>query len=447
MKSRIRSEGGFSLPTIIGLGVVAGLWVLGTASLIIPTQYRIQKERLADQLRATNEAAVDWAVAQICQDPTNVGNMNTTWQFPTSAWPYSSDLQKNFNGRIEITTAPAPADTYLHNPAKPALPWKIVTATLQRTDTMMGTERRRVRVLLQPTEVAMQTVTPTQVVVPGNPIPIFGGAMAADGDVGGSGNLYTETRDSKDPSYKNQNDKDAPASIFSNTSVALTGNSNVGGEVGAPEGGSISLGSQVVVHQGNSTPAGDPMQMPTMRPPGNYVKDLGAVKLSGKQTLTISQPGDYKITSLDMSGQSTINITTTGKVNFYFEGGSTAGTTSIKLAGQGISNPSGSPANLGIWVPGQGDISLTGQGNMNAVIYAPKSDFKMAGNGQLFGAVIAKTANISGNGTFYYDKQLANNKELFYTPMVTQTQNTVVWQQVVQKYTVVSWDEMEEIAQ
>jgi len=321
------------------------------------------------------------------------------------------------------------------------LPWKVLTSTVERTNTSLGTERRRIRVLLQPTQESMPVVSVVNQLVQGNPTPIFDGAMAADGPVGGTGNMMTETHDSLDPSYVEKKFAD----IFSNTSVTLGGNSDIGGKVGVPHDGNLDV-SGATVRQGSSS-GGDPKAMPTMKPPGNYVKDLGAVKLSGKQTLTISQPGDYKITSLDMSGQSTIKITTTGKVNFYFEGGSTGGTTSIKLAGQGITNPTGQPGNFGMWVPGQGDISLTGQGDLRAVIYAPKSSVKMAGNGQLFGAVVAKDINVSGNGTFWYDKQLMNNADLMYRPMINQQISTTTMQQVIKNYKVVSWDEMEEIAQ
>src|SRR6185437_10612385 len=90
--------------------------------------------------------------------------------------------------------------------------------------------------------------------------------------------------------------------------------------------------------------------------------NLGTVNLTGKQSLNISQPGDYVLNSLSMSGQSTINITADGPVNFYIQGsGSSNG---ISIAGQGITNSSGDPANFRIWYGGSGNVNLTGQGGL-----------------------------------------------------------------------------------
>ena len=72
----------------------------------------------------------------------------------------------------------------------------------------------------------------------------------------------------------------------------------------------------------------------------------------------------------------------TGKVTFLVKGDGV--TTPIKIAGNGISNPSLVPNNLEFRYAGTDKIDITGGSDTAALFYAPNADGKLSGGSDLY---------------------------------------------------------------
>jgi hypothetical protein len=53
-------------------------------------------------------------------------------------------------------------------------------------------------------------------------------------------------------------------------------------------------------------------------------------------------------------------------------------------------------------------LSISGNGVLSGVVYAPNADVTITGNGDTLGAVVSNQVTMSGNGSFHYDSSLAN---------------------------------------
>jgi Flp pilus assembly protein TadG len=185
-------------------------------------------------------------------------------------------------------------------------------------------------------------------------------------------------------------------SIASNGSINLSGNSIVDGNVYLPSGktasksaGSTILGSQKVLSTAMVYPA------PTL--PATYTS-LGAVNVTGGSSYVAA--GDYYATSVNISGSATMYLQ--GPVRLYVSGNMT-------MSGGYIKTYQNIPANLQIFMLTNGTtMSLSGQADLYAKIYAPMSTVTQSGAADIYGSIIAKTLNFSGSwqGGVHFDEAL-----------------------------------------
>ncbi len=134
-------------------------------------------------------------------------------------------------------------------------------------------------------------------------------------------------------------------------------------------------------------------------------KTYGAVTGSGNSSSVLSlSAGAYVMSSLRLSGQSSIELTS-GPVVVYITG---AGS-SLDLSGNGVNNTTGLATNL-IFMCTDAVTSVTVSGNASAAyaVYCPKAAIDIVGNGDIYGAVVGKTVTMHGNGTIHYDKALGS---------------------------------------
>jgi hypothetical protein len=265
---------------------------------------------------------------------------------------------------------------------------------------------------------------------------------------GGGGKApATDSYNSKNGAYSNNNSSNTGGSVGAIGGVSLSGNSQIGGNVGVqslpgaaqqfpcPGGDYVTSGNNAGIFNPNNgngnqpnpnqitqlaspppsfpTPP-DPVPAPTatgLTPsspcpppnlgstcatPGNY----GAISLNGQLTLA---PGVYNIYSLNIQGGSgAVAIYPPGTVVLNFPSGSA---NPISLSGQGLINSSTNPIpnSLQINYGGTGTISITGQGNSYAIVDAPNAAIAVAGKGEFFGRIIGSTIDYGGNGKFHYD--------------------------------------------
>jgi len=163
--------------------------------------------------------------------------------------------------------------------------------------------------------------------------------------------------------------------------------------------------------------------LPTVSIPSTLVNLTNSGSLTKTQTV---DPGNYKHTSIDLSGQKTLTII--GPVNMYLTGNPAINITGqaqividalstgpvtmyadkdISISGQGIANNTNLPKNFILYGSGAGSsISITGQGNFYGGIIAPNADLNISGQGNLFGAFIGKTVDLSGQAFIHYDESM-----------------------------------------
>jgi hypothetical protein len=157
---------------------------------------------------------------------------------------------------------------------------------------------------------------------------------------------------------------------------------------------------------------------PQPNPGGKYYYSCSEISLAGSSDrLTITDNVVMRITAaagspaVDMVGKGGININTTGALTIY-----TAG--DVKISGDGTAGGGGvangaAPSSFQVWgtdVAGSPvqKVQISGNGSLSAVVYAPNADVSIVGNGNVFGAVVGKTINVTGMAAFHYDESLAN---------------------------------------
>lgn len=253
---------------------------------------------------------------------------------------------------------------------------------------------------------------------------------------GGNSNPATDSYSSVNGQYGNNNQSDTGGDVGSNGGFVMSGHAQIGGAIGVPN---ISPSAGCQYNQGNLSTSGnsgeytgnngngngngqyagnvltqistetfptppDPSPLP---PSSNYNGSLtmvpgtyGQVSASGQNTITLS-PGTYNLYSLSLSGQASVVVSPPGAVVLNFPSTSSS---PINLSGQGVVAANNLPANMQINYGGTGSVTLSGQASSYMNVNAPNASVTVSGNGDIFGRVIAKTLNWSGNGKFHFDR-------------------------------------------
>lgn len=133
---------------------------------------------------------------------------------------------------------------------------------------------------------------------------------------------------------------------------------------------------------------------------------LGAI--SGNYTFPATG-GSFTMTSLSLSGQSALSVPSnlTAPIIVYLTGSNSV----ISMSGQGsVNNTTSLPTNLIFMCTSTSttqSISLSGNGLAYFAVYCPRASITISGNGQIYGAIVGKTVNFNGNNGFiHYDQAL-----------------------------------------
>jgi hypothetical protein len=131
------------------------------------------------------------------------------------------------------------------------------------------------------------------------------------------------------------------------------------------------------------------------------------LSLNGNQWISLSA-GVYYFRNVSIAPNAGINCT--GPVTIYSWG-------SFDLRGQ-INTASNSPRNLKIVMcPGPsnqvpGTMNVGSSGNLFMSVYAPQSPVTLSGSGDIYGAVLGKSINMTGTSAIYYDLGLEGESEI-----------------------------------
>ncbi len=151
---------------------------------------------------------------------------------------------------------------------------------------------------------------------------------------------------------------------------------------------------------------------------GKFYYDVPSISLSGapSKVLSIAPGNDVVIritapggtTGVSVSGNASMQVLAGSSLELYAE-------SDVSIGGNGIAN-SNDPAAFMLYstrpsgAAGTQSISVSGNGQLSAVVYAPNADVTMNGggsSGQVMGAVVADSITVTGGSEFHYDEALA----------------------------------------
>ncbi|MBC7368215.1 MAG: hypothetical protein H7343_15615 [Undibacterium sp.] len=144
--------------------------------------------------------------------------------------------------------------------------------------------------------------------------------------------------------------------------------------------------------------------MPAILPAGTYrygglISD--SVTISGDVILVLTAAAGND--AIRLTGGDALTLTVGSSLKIY-----TAA--DVKIAGNGVVNPTLSPINVQIWGTGSTtqDIQISGGSGYTGIVYAPNATVKLNGGVDVRGSVVANNIIVVGNSAFHYDESLAN---------------------------------------
>jgi len=154
---------------------------------------------------------------------------------------------------------------------------------------------------------------------------------------------------------------------------------------------------------------------------GNYRRSSN-FSMSGSQKMVINgKVVLYFVGSFSISGSAFVYITPGSSLTLYLAG-------DTQLSGGGIVNGTGFATNCAYFgLPSCVNIDNTGSSDFTGTIYAPQANVKLSGGGSavanFVGAVVAKSATLTGNYLFHYDEGLCGpvNNIVVTAPPANQT--------------------------
>ena len=395
--------------------IVLLLFALIAAFLLLTTNARLINERYHENLIALGlaEAGVDFAIREM-----NFGNNDFSagegWSGanPKTITKYNfADASGNIYGDIII---------FVYNP------WTAEVTVISEGvyNSISGpTVSRKVRVVLVEHKIHSYAILTADTI-----------------DIGGNSNKIDSYNSSLGP-YGGANVGDNGDIITNGAgdpAISLRGGATIEGDANTGPSGTVTLAGSATL-SGTTDDTAD-VFMPPVVVPQNLANSpsLGGLSLAGQQSLELTT-GDYKYDSLSLSAQAvlTLNgdvnlyltqnpsisiagqgqiITTNGEANIYFDG-------DASLAGQGVSNQGGNPADLTFFgTDSVSNINLAGIGEFYGTFYAPESDyFYISGNSEVFGAVVGKNVSLTGSATIHFDEYLqSNSPTMGYHPTLWQ---------------------------
>jgi hypothetical protein len=235
--------------------------------------------------------------------------------------------------------------------------------------------------------------------------------FAAFGDTGvAMQNGNTDSYNSNNGSYASTNCTSSPPC----TGGVATNNATSGGVSLGPNGsvkGGCQIGAggttaDITPNSSNcdsTSVQGSNVALPIPTLPSTLNGSYGAIS----NNLTIPGAGAYSMTSLNLSGNKSLEINS-GPVVIYLTGSGNV----LSLSGNAaVNNNTAKPSNLVFMCTSTTtpqSISVVGNGNAFYAIYCPLADITITGNGTIYGAVVGKKVSYSGNNGFiHYDQALA----------------------------------------
>jgi hypothetical protein len=283
------------------------------------------------------------------------------------------------------------------------------------------------------------------------PSPRFPVALMSKQRVDLNGNsVYTDSFDSSDPTKSSggqydPNKRQPNGHVASNDVLINTvniGNADVYGTVVTGVGGTVAMGPNGSIgptfdEANRATTVSDGVAKGWIRndfdvdvPDASLPSGMdSAPSLGNINNATTINGGDWKIGNINLGGngqtlriEGTVRLYVTGNTSISGNGSIliapgaslevySAG--SVSIAGNGVANQTSLASNNKFFgLPGSTSWNISGNGQWTGTIYAPQADLAMKGggtNGDMSGAVVAKSITLEGNVKFHYDEALEDS--------------------------------------
>lgn len=237
-------------------------------------------------------------------------------------------------------------------------------------------------------------------------VPVFKWGLYSNGNITMGGGASTDGFNSALGPYGVT--MDSGGSVATNGSVLMSGaNTIVKGDASAQ--GSVSGGTVTGATNNNTPPF--PLQPILSCPAGGYTPistspginyTAGSLQVNAGKTLTLTAPpGTYYFHDLILNGNST--LVTNGNITIIVDG-------TLNLSGGTVINMSGVASNLNFSACGPTTSPWVVAGGAGAyfTLYAPNHDVSLAGQGDVYGAMVVGSFTASGGGKLHYDEALLN---------------------------------------
>jgi hypothetical protein len=129
---------------------------------------------------------------------------------------------------------------------------------------------------------------------------------------------------------------------------------------------------------------------------------------AGKNVVFIMEEHASGPSVITISGSQSMTIGAGATLNIYTNG-------DVSIGGSGLANDNLDPKSFMLWSSGTRTISISGNGTLTGVVYAPGAPVVLSGGGSpsgtasMYGAVVGRDVTFNGNNThFYYDESLAD---------------------------------------
>lgn len=150
---------------------------------------------------------------------------------------------------------------------------------------------------------------------------------------------------------------------------------------------------------------------------GRVTYSVDTISLGGNSSTVLHIQGDVTLLmqgDISVTGQASIRIATDSRLTIYTGA-------DVNIAGNGIANSNFEPSSFSLYgtapenidsdgsISAAQSISISGNGQLQSVVYAPTGDVSLTGggnSGQVLGAVVGLTAKITGNSSFHFDEAL-----------------------------------------
>ncbi len=448
-----RAQNGYSLVAVSVFSVVVATWLMVTASIVIPTYQKGSELGYWSIVRSSAEAGLDYVVSQLDTAFKN-GTISSYDDVSLDGTPHVSQVPASVVGSAALVTvsvnnvrAPSTASVW-KSQLDDQLAGNIVSNTncfrvISATSNYAGLSST-VRIVISPM-LKLVTTAPTTT-------PFFSYALYSQNALSASGNMITDAYDSRNGAYGAGNNNSYLGDVGSNTSVSLSGNTRIGGNLivaSLPKGSTTATvatrsGNAIVENQikangmtsgftatvGPTPGSSDNVRALEAGTPrsGDYTTPIDKSLSQNQVSLTVapsSPDGSYNVGAVNISGNgkvivrngvapvSSINV---GANNTLYIPPGKYKASSFNISGNGqLQIESNVTTNTVVYLEGNSagstvvQISGNGMGNATNIparfqIFTNSSkSVSLSGNADFKGVIYAPSAgvSISGNGAVY----------------------------------------------